>query len=304
MPLRDGSRPSGSPGVCVWEACPTVAAGVDRPAPGSPAGSRGAGPSGPDLAPLTDARCLDPLFAGRDVAALAALTDLWRVPAMVVAAGPLDVWTARRTEQPMIPGGPAAVAQLGGPVSVRAWLTGDDSEVRIDPVWHNLAPDAIEETVIEVAALAERARSGNEPRRLVMAFQQFVAPDVTVIGTVGRDSEEVVLWSCLGVPEDLGASVWWDLLELTGPDLHVTRRDVVHKPTSTAPSGGGTHITSVEPGRRGQPSLSIHLGQAIARRCRRTVARFDTDAVFEIAVDDDDAYLVSCRLHPLSQPAG
>jgi hypothetical protein len=251
----------------------------------------------PWTGPLTDPLCRDTGFAGRDVAALAAAGDWWTVPPTHVASADLRTWAARRTARRVLPERARAAMRLDGPVSVRGWLATDGVSPPVGPVWYNLDPGSVQEAVIELIALAIRDHASDGSARLVVACQQFLAPDVSVNVVVDRSAERVELFACRGLDEDLGAGVWRDVLVLAGSRLDTERHDVVHKPTATVPADGGTRIDAVEPRLRGRPAVPVRTGRMIARLARRSAERLGADLRLELALRGEDVYLLACSLN-------
>jgi hypothetical protein len=253
------------------------------------------------LGPLTDPRCRNGRFAGRDLAALARVGELWAVPVTQVAAAPLSAWVAGRAERYLRAGVSTSPSVLRGPVTVRGWLATDRVCVPLLPAWHNLASTTVQEVVTELvgfAALYARATApaDNGHHRLVIAFQDFVPASVSVTAAVRRSAQRVELLACLGLDEDLGAGVWRDTLVLTGPEVDTERHEVLLKPAATVPANRGTRTEAIEPSLRGRPALSVPVGRAIALMGLDTAQHLDADLDLDIAIRGGQTYLLACHL--------
>lgn len=245
------------------------------------------------VATLTEPSCVDPAFAGPDLAALARLRDGLLVPPTVLAVSTPDLWLAPETVDPML----REVRRLLGPFSVattvRGWLM--PSGVPIGPVWFNIGAAAVEEAAIELAGIAAREMGTDGSARLAVAVQMFVPPDVSVLASVETTEGRVRLRSCWGIDEDLGAGVWYDTM-LIGERAGVEDHHVVPKPTATAPAGGGTQTVDIAPSLRGKPSLPAADAVPIAQACLRMAQRLGTAAEFELSIAGTSTYLLGC--HP------
>jgi hypothetical protein len=243
---------------------------------------------------LTDPRCRDVSFAGEEISILAGLHDLLPAPPTAVAVGSPVAWAHGNPSDPLAAGRRLA-RELTRPVAIRGWLVSAAGSGRpVGPVWYNIGPSAVEECVVELAALSRHA-DGPAGARLAVSLQAFVSADISVTVTVDRPTGTTRLSSCWGLNEDLGGGVWQDLLVLTGPGLAVDQHRVVHKPTATAAAAGGTRIVGVSPTMRGRPSLSDADARPIARACLAATTRLGGDAEFEIAIEGDRTYLLACH---------
>jgi hypothetical protein len=243
------------------------------------------------VASLTEGRCADPAFAGPDLAALARVRDVLPVPPTLLAISAPDLWSSSNAAASVLREVRRQLEPFRGATTVRGWLQPPGG--RIGPVWFNIGPAAIEEAASELAGLALRD-AHDDAARLVVAVQAFVPPEVSVLARVDPDGGAVRLRSCWGLDEDLGAGVWHDDLVVGDPATVVEAHRVVHKPTATAPAGGGTQIVEVRPELRGKPSLTVEQAVPIAEACARMARRLASPMEFELALVGGRTYLLSC----------
>jgi hypothetical protein len=293
MNVQDSWPPLPDP-VDLTDAAGTWTAASPTSPAQSPAGIAEHAGSGTDqlwVGPLTDPIVRDAARTGRDVAGLATAAELWRVPATRVAVAALGGWATRRTSPDPLP-----ELSVDGPVSVRAWLVAGGRSESVGPIWYNLDPASMPEAVLELVGVAARTVPDDGRHTLVITFQDFVAPEISATVVIDPRADRVELRSCRGIDEDLGAGVWRDTLILAGPNLDLLRHEVVHKPTATEATAGGTRVVAVEPALRGRPTLPVGPGRSIAGRAVRTADRLGGGVRLELALRDDDVHLLACRL--------
>lgn len=241
----------------------------------------------PEVVPLSDARCADPNVAGPDMALLSQLRDRFSVPPTVVAVGPVADWRS--------PDWASLQWQLGETVTIRGWvLPSADPAQPLDPLWYNIGLVAVEESVAELVGLARRAAAGDESARLVVSLQGFLPAQVSVTVTVDGPDEPVRVRSRWGLDDDLGEMVEQNLLVMR-PDLTVVEHRIVHQPAASGPAAGGTQLVEVAPRLRGKPGLTVEQARPIVRRCGEAVQELGRAMTFEMAIHEDNPYLLNCR---------
>lgn len=241
----------------------------------------------PVVVPLTDARCADPDLAGPDIALLSQSRDRFAVPPTVIAVGPVRDWRS--------PDWATLRWQLGGTVTIRGWvLPSADPAQPLDPFWYNIGLVAVEESVAELVGLARRAAAGDESARLVVSLQRFLPAQVSVTVTVDGPGEPVQVRSRWGLDDDLGEMVEQNLLVMR-PDLTVVEHRIVHQPAASGPAAGGTQLVEVAPRLRGKPGLTVEQARPIVRQCGEVARQLGRGMTFEMAIHEDNPYLLNCR---------
>jgi hypothetical protein len=241
----------------------------------------------PDVVPLTDARCADPDLTGPDVALLSQSRNRFLVPPTVIAVGAVTDWRS--------PDWARLHWQLGGTATIRGWVLPSTAGAQpLDPLWYNIGVIAVEESVAELVGLARRTAGGDESVRLVVSLQRFLPAQVSVTVTVAGPGEPARVRSRWGLDDDLGGMEERNLLVMR-PDLTVVEHRIVHQPAASGPAAGGTQLVEVAPRLRGKPGLSVEQARPIVRRCGEVVRRLGRGVTFEMAIHEDDPYLLNCR---------
>ncbi|MFD0773268.1 hypothetical protein ACFQZ2_04935 [Streptomonospora algeriensis] len=179
-----------------------------------------------------------------------------------------------------------------GPVSTRAWmLDGCGRAERIGPVLNNLPTVAVHDAVTEYAA---RALHLGGKRRLVVAVQRFIMPEVTMVARADPGGESVRLRGCWGIAEDLGDAPSFDHWLLEGSELLLRECSPAPKLTATAAAATGTRRVAVRPAYRVRSVLSGEAVRLIGRRALDIARVVGRPVELEVAVRADRSWLVDC----------